>query len=120
MSFLKAWANCPCPVIGMLHAPALPDAPGFADDIESLRAAVLRDATALEEGGGQGLLLENFGDTPFFPAQVPPITVAHMVALAGEVRRQTDLPLGINVLRNDAASALVLRYQAMVRAIPSG
>jgi len=94
----------------MLHAPALPDAPGFCEDIESLRAAVVRDAVALADGGASGLLLENFGDTPFFPANVPPITVAHMVALAGEVRRQTDLPLGINVLRNDAIAALAIAH----------
>ncbi len=110
MPFLKAWADCPCPVIGMLHAPALPDAPGFAENLETLRSAVLRDAAALAEGGAAGLLLENFGDTPFFPAQVPPITVAHMVALAAEVRRHTDLPLGINVLRNDAISALAVAH----------
>jgi membrane complex biogenesis BtpA family protein len=94
----------------MLHAPALPDAPGFDENIEALRAAVLRDAAALAEGGATGLLLENLGDTPFFPTQVPPITVAHMVALATEVRRQTDLPLGINVLRNDAIAALAIAH----------
>ena len=110
MSFLRAWANCPCPVIGMLHAPALPDAPGFGEDIPALRSSILHDAAALVEGGAAGLLLENFGDTPFFPDQVPHITVAHMVALAGQVRRQTDLPLGINVLRNDALAALAIAH----------
>jgi predicted TIM-barrel enzyme len=44
----------------------------------------LHDAAALVKGGAAGLLWEKFGDTPFFPDQVPHITVTHMVALAGE------------------------------------
>jgi len=35
-------------------------------------------------------------------ARVPPHTVAFMTAIAVEVRRTFDIPLGINVLRNDA------------------
>src|SRR5690606_13240725 len=53
-----------------------------------------------------GLMLENFGDTPFYPRRVAAHTVAAMTAIAVEVRRQVDLPLGINVLRNDGLSAL--------------
>ena len=117
MPLLQAWADCPCPVIGMLHAPALPGAPGYDGQPGGLQASLLRDASALADGGVNGLLLENFGDTPFFPAQVPPITVAHMTALAVAIRQQTDLPLGINVLRNDAISALAVAHAARAQFI---
>ena len=53
-------------------------------------------------------MIENFGDAPFFPQRVPAETVAQMTALAALVRSQTDLPLGINVLRNDGQSALAI------------
>ena len=53
-------------------------------------------------------MIENFGDTPFYPDRVPAITVAAITALACEVRWRFDVPLGINVLRNDGRSALAV------------
>ncbi len=93
-------------VIGMLHLPALPGSPGFAGKLDAIYDTVLRDARALEAGGVHGLMMENFGDIPFFPGRVPAFVVAQMTAIACEVRRASKLPLGINVLRNDGLSAL--------------
>jgi membrane complex biogenesis BtpA family protein len=54
-------------------------------------------------------MLENFGDVPFYPGRVPAHTVAAMTALAADVRQRfAELPLGINVLRNDGQSALAI------------
>lgn len=97
----------------MLHLPALPGAPRFAGDVKVLREHVLRDADALASGGVHGLMLENYGDLPFYPDRVPAQVVAHMTALAAEVRsRFPQLPLGINVLRNDGRSALSVAHAA--------
>jgi len=96
------------PIIGMLHAPALPGAPGFEGDWERVRARVLADAEALAEGGVDGFLLENFGDAPYYPRRVPPHTVAFLTVLGQEVKRRFAKPLGVNVLRNDARSALAI------------
>ena len=91
----------------MLHAPALPGSPRFAGDMQAVRAHVLADARTLVEGGVDGLMIENFGDVPFFKGRVPAETVASLTALACAVREvYPDTPLGINVLRNDAESAL--------------
>lgn len=96
------------PIIGMLHAPALPGAPAFAGDREGTRRRVLADAAALAEAGVEGLMLENFGDAPFYTSTAPRETVAHLTALAAAVRNAVDLPLGINVLRNDGRAALAI------------
>lgn len=95
-------------VIGMLHAPALPGSPGAKLSMTALADWVLRDAEALASGGVDGLMLENFGDVPFYPSRVPAHTVACLAILAHEVRRSTQLPLGINMLRNDGLSALAV------------
>jgi membrane complex biogenesis BtpA family protein len=112
MPFLPHWSNVPKVVIGMLHLPPLPGAPRFAASsatIDPIRDAVLRDADALAAGGVHGLMLENFGDVPFYPGRVPAHTVAVMTALAADVRQRfAELPLGINVLRNDGQSALAI------------
>src|SRR5881397_1372117 len=96
------------PVISMLHVPALPGSPGHELSFTEIRDWVLTDAEALASGGVDGLILENFGDTPFYPSRVPPHTVAFLTMPGYEVKTQFALPLGINVLRNDAASALAI------------
>ena len=61
----------------------------------------------LEEAGFDRVILENFGDVPFFAERVPPVTVSAMTACAIAVRQACPgLPLGVNVLRNDADAAL--------------
>lgn len=102
----------PKPLIGMLHAPPLPGAPGYRGDFQAVRDAVLRDAETLVDGGVHGLLLENFGDAPFYPGQVPTHVVASMTTLAVQVRERFAVPLGINVLRNDGRSALAVAFAA--------
>src|SRR5881396_1049984 len=102
------------PVIGMLHVPALPGSPRSTLGFNAVIDWVLTDAQELAAGGIDGLIVENFGDIPFYPRRVQPHTVAFMTALSGEVRRRFDQPLGINVLRNDAESALAIA--AAVRA----
>ncbi len=102
------WSDVRWPVLGMLHVPPLPGSPRYRGSRDEILASVLRDADALRDGGAHGLILENFGDTPFFPGRVPAHTVAAMTQLATEVRRAVSLPLGINVLRNDGRSALAI------------
>jgi uncharacterized protein len=100
------------PIIGMLHLPALPGSPMNELSTDVIRDHVLKDAEALATGGVDGLNLENFGDVPFYPRKVPAHTVAFMTVIALEVRRAVDLPLGINVLRNDAESAIAIAFAA--------
>lgn len=90
----------------MVHLGALPGAPGFDGDRDALRDAMVRDAARLEAGGVDALMLENFGDAPFYADDVPKHVVASMAALATDLRRETDLPFGVNVLRNDAEASV--------------
>jgi membrane complex biogenesis BtpA family protein len=96
----------------MLHAPPLPGAPRYAGTWSGVLDQVLRDAEALVSGGVQGLMLENFGDAPFFPGRVPAHVTAALTALAVAVKTRFAVPLGINVLRNDGLSALAVALAA--------
>ena len=53
-------------------------------------------------------MIENLGDAPYFKDRVPVVTVAGITAAALAVGEATGLPLGVNVLRNDALSALAV------------
>ena len=112
MSDFTAWfeRGVAKPVIGMLHLPPLPGAPHFRGSAEDVLRRVLADADALSSGGIDGLMIENFGDVPFFPRRVPAMVIAHMTRIATAVRNRYDLPLGINVLRNDARGALAIAH----------
>lgn len=68
--------------------------------------AACADARALEAGGIDAIMIENFGDIPFFKDNVPPATVASLTAAACAVRGATRKPIGINCLRNDGLSGL--------------
>ncbi len=94
-------------LVGMVHLLPLPGAPRPAAWPRLLERAVA-DARAWVQGGADAVLIENFGDSPFAPMAVAPITVAAMARAIAAVRAAVDLPLGVNVLRNDAAAALAL------------
>jgi len=96
------------PIVGMIHLPALPGSPGYEGTRDAIRTRLLEDATALETGGVDAIMLENFGDTPFYPDSVPKTTVAEMAALTTTLTSAVDVPVGVNVLRNDAEAALAV------------
>jgi uncharacterized protein len=94
-------------VFGMIHLGALPGAPAFKS-MDAVLDAALRDARAIAEGGCDGFVIENYGDVPFTKGRVEPETVAAMTRAIVEIAREVRLPFGVNVLRNDARSAIAI------------
>jgi membrane complex biogenesis BtpA family protein len=96
------------PIIGMIHLKALPGAPDYDGDFQAVIKSALCDTEALREGGVDAMMVENLSDTPFFKDRVQVETVAAMARLVTIIRQITDLPLGVNVLRNDMMSAMAI------------
>lgn len=98
---------CPAPwLIGVLHLPALPGSPESALPVEAIAEHAAEDAAQLERAGFTAVLVENFHDRPFRANRVEAETVAAMAVITARVARQVALPVGVNVLRNDALAAL--------------
>jgi membrane complex biogenesis BtpA family protein len=95
-------------VIGMIHVAALPGAPLYGGSMQAIVDAALRDARALRDGGCDAIAFENFGDRPFFKDHVPAETVAALTRVIVEVVAEVRMTFGVNVLRNDAASAIAI------------
>jgi membrane complex biogenesis BtpA family protein len=95
-------------VIGMVHVAALPGAPLYGGSMQAIIDAAMRDARALRDGGCDAIAFENFGDRPFFKDRVPAETVAALTRVIVEVVAEVGMTFGVNVLRNDAASALAI------------
>jgi hypothetical protein len=91
----------------MIHLPPLPGASAYAGNADLALEQALRDAQGLVEAGFGALMVENFGDAPFFGARVPAITVAAMTRVVERLRQEwPKVKLGVNCLRNDARAAL--------------
>src|SRR5438876_9179393 len=96
-------------LIGMVHLPPLPGSPRWDGSMERAIAVALADARALIDNGMDALIIENYGDAPFTAGRVAAATVAAMAVIAHEIHRALpDAPLGVNVLKSDARSALAV------------
>lgn len=97
----------PFALVGVLHLLPLPGGPRPSPGFGAVRERALADAAALAEGGAHAAIIENFGDAPFPAGPVEPHVVAFAATLAAEIAaRHPRLLLGINLLRNDARSAV--------------
>ena len=94
--------------IGVIHLPPLPGSPRWAGDMATILSQATVEARKLIDGNVDGIIIENFGDAPFRIGQVEPETVATMTLVVHTLKQITDLPIGINMLRNDADSALAI------------
>lgn len=97
-------------IVGMLHLLPLPGAPRFDGNTCGIVEHALTDVGALVEGGVDAIMIENFGDVPYFPHNVPRETIAWMSRVGGIVSDKYDLPLGVCVLKNDGRAALAIAH----------
>lgn len=100
------------PLIGVIHLPPLPGSPAHGGEpLEEVLARALRDLRALEEGGADAAIVENFGDRPF-AKDADKATVAQMAVITRELVRSARIPIGVNVLRSDGVAALSIAHAA--------
>ncbi len=101
-------------IVGVIHLPALPGSAlgGPSASLGTILDGARRDAAAYAEGGAHAVIVENFGDIPFAKDSVSPATTAAMALAVDAVRRVSGLPVGVNVLRNDALSAVAIAAMA--------
>jgi len=109
-ALLETLFGAPNPLVVMVHLLPLPGSPfhdeGGGGGLKAILDRAVADAEAAREGGAHGIVVENFGDMPFLPVAVEPITTACVARAVGDVREAVDLSCGVSVLRNDAAAAL--------------
>ena len=96
----------PRPLIGMIALPPLPGYPAFSS-MDSLIEAALADLAALEQGGVDGVLVENDFDQPHTLVAGAEI-VAAMTRVTREVVGRARVPVGIEVLLNDWRASLAV------------
>jgi len=99
------------PIIGVIHLPALPGYPG-SPGLDGVVEKAVSDLSALERGGVDGVLVENFSDRPF-RLKARPETVAAMTRVVRELVLATDTTIiGVEVLLNDPAASFAVAKMA--------
>ena len=105
---LKQVFKTPNPIIGVVHLLPLPTSPRWGGSLKAIIDRAEQEATALAAGGVDGIIVENFFDAPFPKDRVDPAVVSAMTMVTQRLMSLVTLPIGINVLRNDAQSAFAI------------
>lgn len=98
----------PKAIIGVVHLLPLPGSSRWDGDLQGVIDRAVKDANSLEMGGIHGVIVENYGDVPFRKSNVLPSTISALTLVVKAVKEEINLPLGVNVLRNDALSAMAI------------
>ena len=98
----------PNPIIGVVHLLPLPTSPRWGGSLKAVIDRAEQEMTALASGGVDGIIIENFFDAPFTKDRVDPAVVSAMTLIVQRLMNLVTLPIGINVLRNDAQSAIAI------------
>ena len=96
------------PLIACLHLMPLPGAPRYAGNMRQVYASALSEVAIFQRYPIDGLIVENFRDTPFYPQRIPAETIAALASVSREIVRAVQVPVGVNALRNDAQAALAI------------
>lgn len=86
----------------------LPTSPRWGGSLKAVIDRAEQEAVALASGGVDGIIVENFFDAPFPKDCVDPAVVSAMSVVVQRLQSLITLPIGVNVLRNDAHSAMAI------------
>lgn len=95
-------------LVGMIHLPPMPGSPRHQGaTLSEIEARAIEEALLLADAGFDAVLLQNTGDGPG-RKDAGIAEIAQMAAIGRAVRQATDIPLGVNVLKNGVESAFAL------------
>ena len=105
MNWIKKLFNTTKPVIAMCHLHALPGDPDYDPQkgMSWVTDQARVDLLALQDGGVDAVMFSNERSLPYL-TKVKPITTAAMARVIAELYDDINIPFGVNVLWDPAAS----------------
>ncbi|MEA5534117.1 photosystem I biogenesis protein BtpA [Crocosphaera sp. XPORK-15E] len=100
--------NTTNPIIGVVHLLPLPTSARWGGSLTAVIERAEQEATALAAGGVNGIIVENFFDAPFTKDRVDPAVISAMTLIVDRLKNLVVVPVGINLLRNDALGAMAI------------
>ncbi len=103
-------------LIGVIHLPRLPYVDAKVEfDLGEVTERAVGEARAMEEEGFTGVIVENYGDSPYRKRVRDPLALATMALIVKEVARSVSVDVGVNVLRNSGLEAYSIARAAGAR-----
>ncbi len=100
------------PVIAMIHVQALPGTPAYQGDVDAIIESALQEARMYRKVGIDVLMIENMHDRPYLNRKVGPEVTAMMTRIGAEIKRETGMPCGIQILAGANQEALAAAQAA--------
>ena len=107
---IQSTFGAPRALIGVVHVGALPGTPAARDGVAALAERAVKEARLYAGAGFDGIVLENMHDRPYLKGGVGPEVTAAMTVVGREVKRETGLPLGVQVLAGANREALAVAH----------
>ena len=107
MTLFKKIFPTPKPIIGMVHVKGLPGTPAFQGSSQAVIEEAIKEALIYKEAGIDAIAIENMHDVPYVKNEVGHEISTLMSIIGYEIKKQTNLPCGIQILAaaNQAALA---------------
>jgi membrane complex biogenesis BtpA family protein len=91
------------PIIALVHLHALPGDPCYGGNMDDVIRQARTDVHALQDGGVDGLLIANEFSMPY-QVKADYVTVASIAYIVGQIKKDIQIPYGVNVVLNPLAS----------------
>ena len=79
--------------VGVVHLLPLPGSPRWGGSMKAVIDRAEEEANILEQGGVDGIIVENFGDVPFRTGRLEPETIAGMTVAVERVEEVVKVPV---------------------------
>ena len=98
------------PIIGMIHVAAMPGTPKHSLSPDKIIKKAIKEAQLYKKAGIDILAIENMHDIPYQNRKTEPQVIALMAIIAYEIKRETDLTCGIQILAGANKEAIGVAF----------
>lgn len=99
-------------IIGMIHVDALPGTPKYKGSVKAIIEKGVEEALFYQSLGISALMIENMHDVPYLRRNVGPEVTALMSIILYEIKKNIDIPLGIQILAGANKEAVAAAHSA--------
>ncbi|MCF6268486.1 MAG: BtpA/SgcQ family protein [Melioribacteraceae bacterium] len=99
-------------VIGMIHVDALPGTPKYGGNVNQIIENAIEEALIFKSSGIEGIMIENMHDVPYLNNAAGPEITSTMAIIAYEIKRETNLFTGVQILAAANEEALAVAHAA--------
>ena len=100
------------PVIGMIHVEALPGTPKHSRTPDQIIELAVEETILYKEAGIDSIAIENMHDVPYLKRECGPEIVSMMAIIGREVKAESGLPCGVQILAGANKEGLAAAYSA--------